>query len=142
MVRRFGIIAIIAISISTSLAALQSAFYRNVLAHVPQSRKLEFAGALKAVFSQVSMESAQRAITDLRTRFAPTLAKALDVFDAGVDDALAFLAFPIEHHRKISWNNPIEHLNKEIRRRIRSIGIFPNAASALRLVTMILVEHS
>jgi len=117
-------------------------FYRNVLAHVPQSRKLEFAAALKAVFSQVSIESAKRAIADLHERFGSSLAKAISIFDAGIDDALAFLDFPIEHHRKISSNNPIEHLNKEIRRRTRSIGIFPNVASALRLVTMILIEQS
>jgi transposase-like protein len=117
-------------------------FYRNVLAHVPQSRKLEFAAALKAVFSQVSIESAKRAIADVHERFGGSLTKAISIFDAGIDDALAFLDFPIEHHRKISSNNPIEHLNKEIRRRTRSIGIFPNVASALRLVTMILVEQS
>ena len=64
------------------------------------------------------------------------------VFDAGIDDALAFLAFPPEHHRKIASNNPIEHLNKEIRRRTRSIGIVPSVDSALRLITMILIEQS
>lgn len=117
-------------------------FYRNVLAHVPQSRKLEFAAALKAVFSQTSLETAKRAISDLHERFASSLTKALAIFDAGIDDVLTFLAFPLEHHRKISSNNPIEHLNKEIRRRTRSIGIFPNVQSALRLVTMILVEQS
>lgn len=117
-------------------------FYRNVLAHVPQSRKLEFAAGMKAVFSQVSRESAQRAIADVRARFSNSLTKAIAVFDAGIEDALAFLAFPLEHHRKISSNNPIEHLNKEIRRRTRSIGIFPSVESALRLITMILVEQS
>ena len=117
-------------------------FYRNVLAHVPQSRKLEVAAALRAVFSHVSMESAQRAINDVRSRFAHALTKAMSIFDAGIDDALAFLAFPLEHHRKIASNNPIEHLNKEIRRRTRPIGIFPSPESALRVITMILIEHS
>jgi len=117
-------------------------FYRNVLAHVPQARKLEFAAGMKAVFAQVSMSGAQRAIADLRERFGEALKKAMTIFDAGIDDVLAFLAFPLEHHRKISSNNPIEHLNKEIRRRTRSIGIFPSVASALRLVTMILIEQS
>jgi putative transposase len=117
-------------------------FYRNVLAHVPQSRKLEFAAAMKAVFSQVSLESAQRAIADVRARFSSSLTKAMSIFEAGIGDALAFLAFPLEHHKKISSNNPIEHLNKGIRRRTRSIGIFPSPESALRLITMILVEHS
>lgn len=117
-------------------------FFRNVLAHVPQSRKLEFATALKAVFAQVSLESARRVIADVRARFAGSLSKAMAIFDAGVDDALAFLVFPLEHHRKIASNNPVEHLNKEIRRRTRSVGIFPSDKSALRLITMILIEQS
>ena len=70
------------------------------------------------------------------------MTKAIAIFDAGVADALAFLRFPLEHHRKIATANPIEHLNKEIRRRTRSIGIFPSRESALRLVTMILIEQS
>lgn len=64
----------------------------------------------------------------MRERFSESFKKAMAIFDAGVDDALAFLSYPPEHHRKISSNNPIEHLNKEIRRRTRSIGIFPSVA--------------
>jgi putative transposase len=88
------------------------------------------------------VESANRAVVDLRARFSDSLTKAMAVFDAGISDALSFLAFPLEHHRKISSKNPIEHLNREIRRRTRSIGIFPSPESALRLITMILVEQS
>jgi len=51
------------------------------------------------------------------------------------------LRFPLDHHRKIATTNPIEHLNREIRRRTRSIGIFPSPESALRIITMILVEQ-
>jgi len=117
-------------------------FYRNILAHVPQSRKLEVAAALKIVFGQVSMEAAQRAAGEFRSLFGKALTKAVAIFDAGLTDALAFLRFPLEHHRSIATTNPIEHLNKEIRRRTRSIGIFPSRESALRLVTMILIEQS
>ena len=117
-------------------------FYRNILAHVPQARKLEVAAALRSVFSQVSMEAAQRAATEFREIFANTLTKATAIFDAGLADTFAFLRFPLEHHRKIATTNPIEHLNKEIRRRTRSVGIFPSRESALRLITMILVEQS
>lgn len=117
-------------------------FFRNILAHVPQSRKLEVAAALKAIFAQVSLEGALRVLDDVRVRFGDSLTKAMSILNAGIEDALAFLRFPLEHHKKISSNNPIEHLNKEIRRRTRSIGIFPNPASALRIVTMILIEQS
>jgi putative transposase len=117
-------------------------FFRNILAHVPQSRKLEMAAALKAIFAQVSPEAARRVLAEVRQRFTGSLNKALAILDAGIDDALTFLQFPLEHHRKIASNNPIEHLNKEIRRRTRSIGIFPSPESALRLITMILVEQT
>jgi transposase-like protein len=117
-------------------------FFRNILAHVPQTRKLEVAAGLRTVFSQVSLEAAQRAASEFRTLFGKTLTKALAIFDAGLTDALAFLRFPLEHHRKIASTNPIEHLNREIRRRTRSIGIFPSRESTLRLVTMILIEQS
>jgi transposase-like protein len=116
-------------------------FGRNVMAHVPQARKLEVAAGLRTVFTQVSAEGAQRAAAEFRAMFAK-LTKVLAIFDAGLADALAFLAFPLEHHRKIATTNPIEHLNKEIRRRTRSIGIFPSRESALRLITMILIEQS
>jgi len=117
-------------------------FYRNILAHVPQARKLEVGAALRTVFGQVSMESAHRSAGEFRGLFGKTLSKAIAIFDAGVTDAFAFLRFPLEHHRSIATTNPIEHLNKEIRRRTRSIGIFPSRESALRLVTMILIEQS
>ena len=117
-------------------------FFRNILAHVPQSRKLEMAAALKAIFAQVSPEAARRVLGEVRDRFTGSLTKALEILNAGIDDALTFLQFPLEHHRKIASNNPIEHLNKEIRRRTRSIGIFPSRESALRLITMILVEQT
>lgn len=117
-------------------------FYRNILAHVPQSRKGEVAAGLRTVFAQVSIESAQRAADEFRNKYAKTLTKAIEIFNAGLNDALAFLAFPIEHHRNIASSNPIEHLNREIRRRTRSIGVFPSPESALRLITMILVEQA
>ncbi len=88
------------------------------------------------------MEAAQRAASEFRALFGKTLTKAIAIFDAGLANALAFLRFPIERHWSIATTNPIEHLNKEIRRRTRSIGIFPSRESALRLVTMILIEQS
>lgn len=116
-------------------------FYRNILAHVPQARKSEVATALRSIFAQVSTVSAQRAAAEFVATFSKSLTKAVSVFEAGLPDALTFLAFPLEHHRKIASSNPIEHVNREIRRRTRSIGVFPSVASALRIVTMILVEQ-
>ena len=81
-------------------------------------------------------------LEELRSRFGQVLPKAIAILNSGIEDTLTFLRFLLEHHKKISTNNPIEHMNKEIRRRTRSIGIFPNPESALRIITMILIEQS
>ena len=60
--------------------------------------------------------------------------------DAAKTEVLAFNAFPREHWRKIWSTNPLERLNKEIKRRARVVGIFPNEASLIRLVGMILTD--
>jgi len=61
--------------------------------------------------------------------------------DAAQGDVLAYLAFPREHWRQIWSNNPIERVNKEIKRRSNVVGIFPNQAAALRLIGAILAEQ-
>jgi transposase-like protein len=58
------------------------------------------------------------------------------------DDVLAYMSFPEKHWRQIHSTNPLERQNKEIRRRTDVVGIFPNPSSALRLVTMLLVEQN
>jgi len=78
---------------------------------------------LRTVFDQVSIESAQRAAAEVREMFTKTLTKATAIFESGLTDSLAFLRFPLEHLRKIATTNPIEHLNREIRRRTRSVAI-------------------
>ena len=75
-------------------------------------------------------------------RYASKLPKAIEVLEEGLEDALTFLAFPKLDARKVSSNNMLERLNKEIRRRTRVVGIFPNPESYLRLVTMYLMEYS
>ncbi len=117
-------------------------FGRNVLSHIPQSHKQEVAAGMRAVFTQTSKELATRAANEAVVRFGKTFPKAMEIFESGLVDALAFLRFPIDHHRKIATTNPIEHLNREIRRRTRSIGVFPSPESALRVITMILVEQA
>ncbi|BDH59424.1 hypothetical protein MTP03_43630 [Tsukamurella sp. PLM1] len=63
------------------------------------------------------------------------------MLDAAKDDVLAFLAFPPGHWMKIWSNNPIERLNKEIKRRADVVEIFPNQAAFLRLATAVVIEQ-
>jgi putative transposase len=116
-------------------------FVRNALAYVPKAAAQMVAATIRTVFVQPDPQSAReqwRKVADgFRTRF-PRLA---DLMDAAEDDVLAYLAFPSEHWRQIWSNNPLERLNKEIKRRTDVVGIFPNQEAVVRLVGAVLAEQ-
>ncbi len=66
----------------------------------------------------------------------------MEMLAGGLEDALSFYAFPSVHRRKLWSSNPIEHLNGTLRKRTNVVGIFPNRASAVRLISMILIEQT
>jgi transposase-like protein len=116
-------------------------FVRNALALVPKTASQMVAATIRTVFVQPDAASAReqwRRVADgFRDRF-PRLADLLDEAEA---DVLAYLTFPAEHWRQIWSNNPLERLNKEVKRRTDVVGIFPNTAAVLRLVGMVLAEQ-
>ncbi len=116
-------------------------FVRNALALVPKSAQQLVAATIRTVFAQPDAASAReqwrRVADNFRERF-PRLADLLDEAEA---DVLAYLAFPQTHWRQIWSNNPLERLNKEVKRRSNVVGIFPNDAAVIRLVGMILAEQ-
>lgn len=115
-------------------------FYRNVLAHVSKRSQAEVSEAMKAVFVQRDEKSAKTKAADVVRQFQSRFAKAMEIFEAGIDDVLAYLHYPQPHRTRLSSNNPIERLNQEIRRRTRVVGIFPHRGACLRLIGMVLVE--
>jgi len=115
-------------------------FYRNVLVHVPKRSQAEVSEAMKAVFVQRDEASAKAKAADLVRQFQTRFAKAMEIFEAGIDDVLSYLHYPQAHRIRISSTNPLERLNLEIRRRTRVVGIFPHAGACLRLIGMLLVE--
>jgi putative transposase len=117
-------------------------FYRNVLVHVPKRSQGEVSEAMKAVFVQRDEKSAKTKAADLVRQFQSRFAKAMEIFEAGIDDVLSYLHYPQPHRVRISSTNPLERLNLEIRRRTRVVGIFPNPAACLRLIGMLLVEKN
>jgi putative transposase len=117
-------------------------FTRNVAAHAPEAYKKKLAGDLQGIFSQPTAEAALVAFEALRAQYVKTCGKAMQILEDGLGDTLTFMAFPREHWSRISSTNPIERINREIRRRTRVIGIFPSIASALRLIGMILLEQT
>ena len=117
-------------------------FMRNVLCRVPKAAQGFVAAALKSIFSQLSQEAAQEALHKAVELLRPKYPAAAAVVEEAEDDVLSYMSFPEKHWRQIHSTNPLERQNKEIRRRTDVVGIFPNPASALRLVTMLLVEQN
>ena len=110
-------------------------FYRNVLARVPKPGRAAVAAMLKAIHAMESREAAEAkalAVADELERMR--LGEAARVVRGGSPETLAYTAFPREHWRRIRTNNAIERLNREIRRRTRVVGTFPDGRSALMLV--------
>ena len=117
-------------------------FMRNILVHVPHKEKERFASLLKGIWLTADLETAKQRAQELADQYKEKCPKAVETLEEGLEDALTFLAFPKLDARKVSSNNMLERLNKEIRRRTRVVGIFPNPESYLRLVTVYLMEYS
>lgn len=111
-------------------------FYRNVLARVPRSKRPRVAAMLKAIHAMKSREAAEaKALAVAGELESLRLKEAAKVFREGFAETLTYTRFPREHWRRIRTNNAIERLNREIRRRTRVVGAFPDGGSALMLVT-------
>lgn len=97
---------------------------------------------MKEVWQAPTAEIAKARARELASQYEERFPKAIEVLEEGLDDSLAYYGFPELDARKISSTNMLERLNKEIRRRTRVVGIFPNPDSYLRLVTTYLLEYS
>lgn len=117
-------------------------FMRNILAHVPHKEKSVFAAKLKQVWLAPDQETARQMTDHLVKQYEARFPKAIQTLLDGLEDSLQFFAFPALDARKIASTNMLERLNKEIRRRTRVVGIFPNPAAYLRLVTSYLMEYA
>lgn len=117
-------------------------FMRNIMAHIPHREKEAFAGKLKQIWLAPDAETARRRAVTLADEYENRFPDAIRILEDGLDDSLQFFAFPALDSRKISSTNMLERLNKEIRRRTKVVGIFPNPRSYLRLVTTYLMEYA
>ncbi len=110
-------------------------FYRNVLKDVPRSKSREVAAMLKAVHAQEDREAAMTKANAIGEKLiAMRLPTAAKCFTAGVNEMLSYMSFPREHWVRLRSNNMLERIMKEIRRRTRVVGAFPDGQSALMLV--------
>jgi len=110
-------------------------FYRNVFSLVPTSKVRDVATMLKAIHAQEGLEEARAKVELVAAKLAlMKLGKAAELVRQGAVETLTYYAFPAEHWRRVRTNNPMERLMREIRRRTRVVGSFPDGNSALMLV--------
>ena len=110
-------------------------FYRNIFKEVPKARIREVADMLKAIHAQEDVAASRQKAQDVATKLETMrLAKAARLVRDGHGDTLTAMRFPREHWKRIRTNNALERMNREIRRRTRVVGNFPDGRSALMLV--------
>ena len=110
-------------------------FYRNVFSQVPKGKVGEVARMLKAIHAQEDRRSAESKAKEVVKKLKTLrLAKAAELVEAKAHETLTYFGFPSNHWRQIKTNNPLERIIREIRRRTRVVGAFPDGHSALMLV--------
>lgn len=110
-------------------------FYRNVWTAVPSGKVKEVAAMLKAIHAQEDLQAARSKATDIVAKLkSMKLAGAAKIVDEGIEETLHYMNFPREHWRNLRTNNPLERLIREVRRRTKVVGSFPDGHSALMLV--------
>jgi len=115
-------------------------FMRNILAHVPKGDKAIVAAALRTIFAQPDRQAAGQQLAEVVGAMRTRWPKAAELLAEAEEEVLAYMAFPGEHWSRIYSTNPLERLNKEIKRRTYVVGIFPDQASVIRLVGSVLME--
>jgi putative transposase len=116
-------------------------FMRNLLATVPRSASGAVAAIVRTVFAQPDHPSALAQLMRVADGLRPRFPAAADLLEGAAEDVLAHVHFPVEHRRRLHSTNPLERLHKEVKRRTSVVGIFPDRASLVRLVGMLLAEQ-
>lgn len=116
-------------------------FVRNALALVPKGAQSLVAVTIRTVFAQPDATGAREQWRRVADGFRPRFPRFAALLDEAEADLLAYAAFPAAHWRQIWSNNPLERLNKEVKRRTDVVGIFPNERAVIRLVGAVLAEQ-
>jgi len=132
--------AISSVFVGSSWQRCRVHFMRNVLARVPKASAEMVAASIRTIFAQPDAAHVRTQLTEIAGMLAGQFPDVAGMLIDASEDILAFTHFPAAHWRKIWSTNPLERLNGEIKRRTNVVGIFPNDASVLRLVTAVVVE--
>ncbi|WP_407531160.1 IS256 family transposase [Methylobacterium oryzisoli] len=117
-------------------------FARNALAHAGKSGRRVVSALMATAFAQDDAAAAKAQWRKVSDQLRPKLPKLAELMDHAEDDVLAYMSFPAAHRVKLHSVNPIERVNREIKRRTEVVGIFPNETAVTRLVGAILLEQS
>ena len=113
---------------------------RNALAYVPRTQQTMVAAGLRQAFQQPDQATARASLHHLGDQLHNRWPQLKGFIDESVEDVLAYLSFPVQHRAKLHSTNPLERLNKELKRRADVVGIFPNEESITRLMGAVLLE--
>jgi putative transposase len=116
-------------------------FMRNVLAVVPKGSQEMVASIIRTIFAQPDAKHIRKQFAEVTTMLARSHPKVAGMLTDAESDLLAFAQFPRRHWRQIWSTNPLERVNKEIKRRTEVVGVFPNTAALLRLSGSVLIEQ-
>lgn len=115
---------------------------RNALARVPKTQHAMVSAALRQAFLQPDAASASQTWRHVADQLRGKWPKLASFMDESEHDVLAYMPFPAQHRVKLHSTNPLERLNKEVKRRADVVGIFPNEQSIIRLIGAILLEQN
>ena len=133
--------AMAAVFISTSWQRCRVHFMRNVLAVVPRGNAEMVAAAIRTIFAQPDASHVDEQFGVIAGMLGRQLPKVETMMQEAKEDLLAFTGFPQVHWRQLWSTNPLERVNKEIKRRTDVVGVFPNPEALLRLAGAVLVEQ-
>lgn len=132
--------AITAVLLGAAWQRCRVHFLRNVLAQIPKASGEMVAAAIRTIFAQPKAEMVHDQLDVIAGMLGRQSAKVETMLRDAATDLLAFTGFPPSHWKKIWSTNPLERLNKEIKRRTDVVGVFPNPEALLRLAGAVLVE--
>lgn len=115
---------------------------RGAFAHAAPKQRPAVIAMIKTIFAQETAEAAHQQWEQVADALREKFPKLADMMDASREDVLAYMAFPKDHWAQIASTNPLERVNKEIKRRSDVIGIFPNDAAVVRLVGALMLEQN
>jgi len=116
-------------------------FMRNALSRVPRAAQSKVIAFLRTIFTQPDKESAHHQLRFVADHLRPGHERVAEMLEEAEEDLLAHMQFPTQHWRKLHSTNPLERINREIKRRTNVVGIFPNQAAVIRLVGALLMEQ-